>query len=69
MILTRQVAEVEHHRRHSFSLGKLSHPRMTRAKIEIMEIDLLDLSAKARVLELETSSSETSTEAEGDLPE
>lgn len=46
-----------------------SHPRMTRAKIEIMEIDLLDLSAKARVLELETSSSETSTEAEGDLPE
>jgi len=45
------------------------HPRLTRAKIEIMEIDLLDLSAKARVLELETSSSEISTEAQGDLPE
>ena len=46
-----------------------SHPRLTRAKIEIMEIDLLDLSAKARVLELETSSSEISPEAQGDLPE
>ena len=46
-----------------------THPRLTRAKIEIMEIDLLDLSAKARVLELETSSSEISAEAQGDLPE
>ncbi len=46
-----------------------SHPRLTRAKIEIMEIDLLDLSAKVRVLELETSSSEISSEAQGDLPE
>jgi exoribonuclease-2 len=46
-----------------------SHPRLTRAKIEIMEIDLLDLSAKARVLELETGSSEVSAEVEGDLPE
>jgi exoribonuclease-2 len=45
------------------------HPRLTRAKIEIMEIDLLDLTAKARVLELEANSSDTSTGAEGDLPE
>jgi exoribonuclease-2 len=45
------------------------HPRLTRAKIEIMEIDFLDLSAKARVLELETGSSEASSEAQGDLPE
>jgi len=46
-----------------------THPRLTRAKIEIMEIDLLDLSAKARVLEIETGSTETSAEAQGDLPE
>ena len=45
------------------------HPRLTRAKIEIMEIDLLDLTAKARVLELEANTSDTSTGAEGDLPE
>lgn len=45
------------------------HPRLTRAKIEIMEIDLLDLSAKARVLELETTPSEPSAEMEGGLPE
>jgi len=46
-----------------------SHPRLTRAKIEIMEIDLLDLSAKARMFEIEANPSETSTGVEGDLPE
>ena len=30
MILARQVPEVEHHRRHTASFGKLNHPRMTR---------------------------------------
>ena len=30
MIFTRQVPKVEHHRRHTASLSKLRHPRMTR---------------------------------------
>jgi hypothetical protein len=30
MILARQVPKVEHHRRHTASLGKLNHPRVTR---------------------------------------
>jgi len=52
------------------SLPELSsHARMTRAKIEIMEIDLLDLSAKARVLELEAGSNEPNANTERDLPE
>lgn len=40
------------------------HPRLTRAKIEIMEIDFLDLSAKARVLDIEASTGQQSAEGE-----
>jgi exoribonuclease-2 len=49
------------------------HPRMTRAKIEIMEIDLIELSAKARLVGLEpltpASQTETLSEASEDSSE
>jgi exoribonuclease II len=45
------------------------HPRMTRAKIDIMETDLIHLSATVRVLEIESLQTSEPTDSEIDSTE